>query len=165
MQLRKFSLGKFLWILTILISQFVTADYEPESLMNGSSKKYTTGTIDSGDFCYTYWMDTTMTSNYGSAAAVRESFAPSAMVDDNGNLYAISLWGFGNTNGSNGPSFAIKKYVNGSFSNIITFYPWTKIPGVTPKCQNTPTFDHGISVSEEDEKKELEIIKEGFELN
>jgi len=90
MRLRKLSLCKLLGLLAIFISQSVVA-YVPKSLMNGSSPKYKMGVIDSGDFCYSYWMDTTMASNYGSEDAVRESFAPNAMVDTNGDLYAISL--------------------------------------------------------------------------
>ena len=123
--------------------------------MDGSTQKYKMGTINDSGFYYNYWMPT-MASNYGSEAAVRESFAPSAMVDDNGNLYAISLWGFGNTNGSNGPYFAIHKYVDGSLSKRITdFYPWTKIPGVTPQCSEVPKFDHNIieALSVEAEKE------------
>lgn len=149
MQLRKLSLFNVLWFLNLLIAQNVMA-YTPESI----SGKYETGTIDSGDFYYSYWMPK-MKSVYGKTeAAVRESFAPSAMVDYNGDLYAISLWGF---NSSDGPCFAIHKYVNGSFSKrIFDFYPWTKIPGVKPQCTKDPAFNHssfsGISVTEDTEK-------------
>ena len=150
MRLRKFSLCKLLGLLAILISQSVVA-YVPASLMDGSTQKYKTGTINDSGFYYNYWMPT-MASNYGSEAAVRESFAPSAMVDTNGNLYAISLQDF---NGSNGPSFAIKKYVDGVWSKDEIFYPWTKIPGVTPQCSEVPKFDNGITeiVSVESEKR------------
>lgn len=135
MQLWNFSLCKLFGFLAILISQSVVA-YVPASLMDGNTKKYKTGTIDSG-FYYNYWMST-MESNYGSKAAVRESFAPSAMVDVNGDLYAITLYGF---SGSNGPYFEISKYSDGSLSESISdFYPWTKIPGVTPNCQSTPNL-------------------------
>lgn len=148
MQLRKLSLFNVLWFLNLLIAQNVMA-YTPESI----SGKYKTDMIDSGDFYYSYWMPT-MKDFYGSDSAVRESFAPSAMVDSNGDLYAISLWGFSS---SNGPCFAIHKYVNGSFSKRIFFNPWTEIDqDVKPQCTKDPAFNHssfsGIYVTEDTEK-------------
>lgn len=150
MQLRKLSLFSVLWFLNLLIAQNVMA-YTPESI----SGKYKEGIINSGGFYYPYWMPT-MKDFYGNdnVSAVRESFAPSAMVDSNGDLYTISLLGFSS---SNGPCFAIHKYVNGTFSKeITTFHPWTKIPGVTPDCKKEPAFNHSgfsdISVTEDTEK-------------
>lgn len=126
----KFSYYKLLCIFNLLFIQVVTA-YTPLNI----SGKYKTGTIDKG-FYYNYWMPT-MTTNYGSAAAVRESFAPSAMVDSNGHLYTITVFQF---NVSNGLCLQIGKYVDGSLQNITNFYPWTKIPGVTPNCVSTPYY-------------------------
>lgn len=154
MQLRKLSLFNVLWFLNLLIAQNVMA-YTPESI----SGKYETGTIGSGDFYYSHWMPT-MKNFYGSESAVREAFAPNAMVDSIGDLYTISLCGF---NSSEGPRFEIEKHSDDSKTDIpniksdsFNFYPWTKIPGVTPKCAEDPAFNHssfsGISVSEDTEK-------------
>ncbi len=127
MRMIKFSYYKLLCVFNLLFTQVVTA-YTPLSI----SGKYKIGTIDTS-FYYNYWMPT-MTTNYGSAAAVRESFAPSAMVDSNGHLYAITLYGFD----SSGPKFEIGKYVDGSCKLYFTgFYPWEKL-GVKPK--STPYY-------------------------
>lgn len=153
MQLRKLSLFNVLWFLNLLIAQNV--EYTPESI----SGKYKEGIINSGGFYYPYWMST-MQDFYGSDSAVRESFAPSAMVDSNGNLYTISLCEF---NSSDGPCFEVRKYYNVSTdipnikSDSFTFYPWTEIdPDVKPQCTEKPAFNHssfsGISVTEDTEK-------------
>ncbi len=143
MQLRKFSFYKLLGLLIGLSGQTVLA-YKPASLIDGSSPKYENKSIDLGWSVDGNWMKT-MRDFYGSEAAVWESFAPSAMVDANGDLYAITLHDF---NTSNGPRFAISKYGNNSTTNIpsikksvFTFSPWTKIPGVTPNCVSVPKFD------------------------
>ena len=47
MQLRKFSLCKFLGFLTILINQSIIA-YQPKCLMEGDSEKYKIDSIDYG---------------------------------------------------------------------------------------------------------------------
>ena len=68
-----------------------------------------------------------MKNNWGSEAAVRESFAPSAMVDWNGDLYTASVCGF---DGS-GIRLCLKKNINGRTSLTNLFSPWTYIPYTT----------------------------------
>ena len=153
MQLLKITLCKFLGFLTILINQFVVA-YEPASLVDDKGNKiYKIEKIDYA-FYYPIWMPT-IKEMYGSELAVRESFAPSAMVDTNGDLYTITLFTFQT---KEGPVFKISKYCNGSYStSISTFYPWEKIPGITPQCLSEPSFDHSnfsdIPVTIDEEKK------------
>ena len=105
--------------------------YSPGSI----SGKYTSSSIDSG-FCYSNWMSNTMVNNYyGSEAAVRSSVVPSAMVDSNGVLYTITLYGMGT--GNYGPNFLIKKYTaNGSSVSMTAstnFYPWIKCSTIDMK--------------------------------
>jgi len=69
----------------------------------------------------------TMKSNWGSESVVRESFAPSAMVDWNGDLYTVHVSGFD----SSGIKLRLKKNENGSTTKTREFYPWTYIPNTT----------------------------------
>ena len=152
MRLKTFIFYKLLSVFILLTYQTIAADQS--EIKFSLQNKCQIETIDSGNFCYSYWMATTMADNYGSTAAVRESFAPSAMVDTNGDLYAITLWSF---DSKEGPMFAIHKYVAGQLTaRTINFYPWEKIPGVTPACTSKPAFDHsefsGISVGSDLEK-------------
>lgn len=90
-----------------------------------SSEKplYASDSID-WSFYYSYWIPT-MLSNYGSAALVRESIVPSAMVDSKGDLFTISFYMFD----SQGPRFRIAKYEASSYIkyDILWFSPWKEI--------------------------------------
>ena len=112
--------------------------YTPGSI----SGKYASDSIDSS-FCYSAWMRNTMVNNYyGSEAAVRSSVVPSAMVDPDGVLYTISLYGM--ERGNYGAKFLICKYTASGSSVSLTksvyFYPWTKC-GTTINMQSTPNFE------------------------
>ncbi len=95
--------------------------YEPGSI----SGKYQFLEIGSG-FYYDYWMPT-MKNNWGSESIVREAFAPSAMVDWDGNLYTAHVSDFN----SSGIKISLKRNENGKTVLTNDFYPWTYIPSTT----------------------------------
>ncbi len=108
--------------------------YVPKSIEG----KYKFGRIDSFS-CYSYWLNTTMKSNYDSEQNVLEAFAPSAMVDTNGVLFAVTLHGV-NTRGAN---FRIGKYEPNDTSiktSSMNFYPW-EFAGVTLGMKETPNLN------------------------
>ena len=98
--------------------------YEPGSIKD----KYAWYTIDVGDFCYDYWMDTYFKSLWKSEALVKQSVVPSAMVDANGDLFTMSLCSLSS---SSGALFNLQKFF-GSGKAIVQkqsthIYPWTLI--------------------------------------
>ncbi len=113
-----------IWLISLIIGffnlQFGFA-YEPGSI----SGKYQSECIDHG-FCYSNWMKTTMKENYGSEDIVRQSICPSAMVDSDGILYTIDLYGM--SSGNYGADFLLCKYsadeAKVSLLKSVHFYPW-----------------------------------------
>ena len=87
---------------------------------------YQFGTIDSGDFCYPYWMSNYLTSLWKSADLVRQSVVPSAMVDGRGDLFTMSLWGM-NTSGAQYNLQCFKANGKTISSTGVLIYPWTQI--------------------------------------
>ena len=107
--------------------------YVPKSLEG----KYRFSPIDR-DFCYSYWLNTYLKKYYGSEQLLRESFAPTAMVDKAGRLFTMTLYGFN----SNGPHFKISRYTPQSDGSILSldkidFYPWTYVRS-SPNVSTTP---------------------------
>lgn len=113
---------KYLLIFS-LASVSIYATYTPSYISN-----YKSGTIAEG-FYYPGWMDT-MKSNMGSEALVRQSFAPSAMVDAKDDLYCIFVNGFDTTKGV---EFRLTRCSINSNNNITwtnkKFYPWYETTG------------------------------------
>ena len=105
-------------------------DYKPGSLLDDSGNPvYEFGTLDSGDFCYSYWMSTYLTSLLRSSKdLVRQSVVPSAMVDANGDLFAMSLYGL---SGPSGAKYRLARYRANermvSCVESIFIYPWASI--------------------------------------
>lgn len=90
-------------------------------------------------YCYPYWLNTTMRSNYGSEQNVLEAFAPSAMVDTNGVLFAVTLYSVN----SSGAVFRIGKYEPSDASintSSMDLYPWERA-GVTLGMKATPNLN------------------------
>lgn len=111
-----------LWI--VFLSKIsIYATYTPSYISNFKS-----GTITEG-FYYSGWMDT-MKANMGSEALVRQSFAPSAMVDANGDLYCIYVSGFDTTRGV---MFRLTRCSFDTSNNVTftnqSFYPWYETSG------------------------------------
>lgn len=103
----------------------------------GITGKYKSGLIDNV-FFYEKWLSNTLCGYYGNDEnVVRESLVPSAMVDLDGVLYTVDLYGMG----SQGPNFIIKKYTSNSDGSSISsssmhYYPWD-----TSNVGNTPYLD------------------------
>ena len=114
-------LSRWISLMGVIFSLQDVFGYTPGSI----SGKYQFIEIGSG-FYYNYWMPK-MKTNWGSEAAVRESFAPSAMVDWDGDLYTIHVSGFD----SSGIKLCLKKNQNGSTTKTKEFYPWLYIPNTT----------------------------------
>ena len=132
-------INRWIGLISIIFSLQGSFGYIPGSI----SGKYASDTIDTG-FCYDAWMRNTMVNNYyGSEAAVRSSVVPSAMVDPDGVLYTITLYGM--ETGNYGAKFLIGKYTaNGSSVSRTAstyFYPWSKI--TTINMQSTPYLGYG----------------------
>lgn len=121
------------------------------------SGKYQFGSIDTS-FYYGYWMQTFMKKIYCTDAsyknpeqAVKDSFCPSAMVDNSGTLYAITVYGFSS---SKGPNFLVKKCVPSgnsiSVSSYSSHYFWDTVcrqygtsANAVPSCDSWPcTSNH-----------------------
>ena len=114
-------LSRWISLMGVIFSLQDVFGYTPGSI----SGKYQFIEIGSG-FYYNDWMPK-MKTNWGSEAAVRESFAPSAMVDWDGDLYTIHVSGFD----SSGIKLCLKKNQNGSTTKTKEFYPWLYIPNTT----------------------------------
>ena len=112
-------INRWIGLIGIIFSLQDSFGYTPGSI----SEKYQSSTIESSIWD-SWWLATTMTDNWGKQV-VRQSLAPSAMVDANGTLFTLNFY---NSVSSDGIYFHLRKYTENNYSvssTKTTVYPWT----------------------------------------
>jgi hypothetical protein len=135
------ALKSYLWLIFVVFFHQLEA-YEPATLRS----KYQTGVIDYNFYYHlgNDWMPK-MKEFYGdSILRVRRSLVPGTIVDQDGNLYTVSLEHFDGY----GPNFRLSKFYesgSGIKSKIVYYAPWLWAYGCTEDSgflNTTPCFEN-----------------------